>query len=289
MKILNNTKDLLSILESDRESGNKISIVPTMGNLHPGHLSLVDACKKNKSKILVTIFVNPLQFNDTNDFKNYPKSLDKDLKTLEGENVDYVFLPNTHEILSEIPNMVTLPWGFSNLLCGKHRKNHFDGVFKILKVFFDLIKPDFAFFGEKDYQQCLLVKYMLQESYISDNTLITICPTIRDQDKLPLSSRNLNLNDVDRNEAAKIFFGLARTIIHYFKETGLKDFDKLLPESSKLRFDYVNIYNDNFLYDKHGLISQHISENTANRIFIAFTMSNVRLIDNYLIEGYDTL
>ena len=289
MRVINKSDDLLKIIESNKKYREKISIIPTMGNLHPGHLSLIEKCKSRQSKVIVTIFINPLQFNDKNDFRNYPQSYDQDLKKLSDKEVDYVFVPDSDEILSEIPDVNSLPWGFSNLLCGKSRKNHFIGVFKIIKRLFDLIQPDYAFFGEKDYQQCLLIKYMAQESHMLNSTMITVCPTIRDNNGLPLSSRNSNLNTEDKIEAAKMFSSIKDTVSAYFKSTGLRNFYKLLPKTSKVKFDYVELYSEKFLYEKHGLQYPNHSEKITYRIFIAFTMSNVRLIDNYIIEEYDTV
>ncbi len=289
MLIINSKKELIDYLRTDRESDNKITLIPTMGNLHKGHLSLIDKSEEFLSKRVVSIFVNPLQFDDLDDYTSYPKTIEKDLEALEKKEIDYVFVPRKKEMIGNIIESDILPWGFSNLLCGAFRGKHFEGVQNIIRELFEIIKPNFAIFGEKDFQQYLLIKYINEQYFQKDDIQIILSPTIRMKSGLAFSSRNIRLSDDQITNAALAFQSIKNTVLDYFRATGLFNFENLIPQLGRVTYQYVKIYNEKYLYDKHGLKIDDNCKQKNFRLFIALEIDNVRLIDNYLVEGYDII
>ena len=289
MLIINSKKELIDYLRTDRESDNKITLIPTMGNLHKGHLSLIDKSEEFLSKRVVSIFVNPLQFDDLDDYTSYPKTIEKDLEALEKKEIDYVFVPRKKEMIENIIESDILPWGFSNLLCGAFRGKHFQGVQNIIRELFEIIKPNFAIFGEKDFQQYLLIKYINEQYFQKDDIQIILSPTIRMKSGLAFSSRNIRLSDDQITNAALAFQSIKNTVLDYFRATGLFNFENLIPRLGRVTYQYVKIYNEKYLYDKHGLKIDDNCKQKNFRLFIALEIDNVRLIDNYLVEGYDII
>ena len=199
MKIIRQKKDLIKLINKK----NTISFVPTMGALHKGHELLIKRAKKKNKFTLVSIFVNPKQFNSKKDFINYPRDLNKDLDILKKLNVKYVYMPYYKDIFSfKTKNKIYLH-AFSKKLCGKYRPGHFKGVINIVNRFLELIKPQYIFLGKKDYQQLFLIKKHIEKNRIT--TSVISCNTIREKKFLPYSSRNFNLNKNNKSLALKIF------------------------------------------------------------------------------------
>lgn len=287
MIIIRSKNELIERVAEDRENDIKITLIPTMGNLHKGHTSLIDTSDNIHSKKIVSIFINPLQFNNSRDFDSYPKSLEDDLNILGDKKVDYIFLPNHSEMIDNIAQTDILPWGFDNLLCGTFRGKHFDGVLKIVRKLFEITNPDHAIFGEKDFQQYLLIKYIVQEYFPQKNIDIILSPTVRMGNGLAFSSRNTHLSKEQVNTAALAFKSIKETVTDYFRETSLMNFDKLIPQSGGVTYQYVKMYREDYLYDKHGLKLPDNPKRKTFRLFIALIIDSVRLIDNYPVEGYD--
>ena len=197
MKLIKQITDLNKAINKENELG----FVPTMGCLHKGHEFLIKKSKKMCKKTLVSIFVNPTQFNDKNDYKNYPKNLRKDLKILKRLKVDFVYLPTVNQIYKgkKLPN-ITLKRS-QKILCAKFRKGHFEGVLNVLNCFVKLISPKTMIMGEKDYQQFFLVRDFISKKY---KTRVYPCKTIRNPDGMALSSRNRLLNKADIKNSALI-------------------------------------------------------------------------------------
>ena len=186
MKLIKLKTDLIKTIEYDK----KLGFVPTMGSLHDGHKALIKTSQKNCKKTLVTIFINPTQFDNKNDYKTYPKNLRKDLNYLKKLKVDYVYLPTVKQIYWKKNNRIKLN-KLQNILCAKFREGHFEGVIDVLDRFIELISPQKMFMGEKDFQQFFLVKNFIENKY---NTKVYVCKTIRNKNMLALSSRNTLLN-----------------------------------------------------------------------------------------------
>jgi pantoate--beta-alanine ligase len=270
MKIFRDKKSLINEIFDLK----KIAFVPTMGALHKGHISLIRKAKNKKNKILVSIYVNPKQFNSKKDFKKYPRKLKKDIMILKKINVDYLYVPNDKDIYSfKTKNKIYLN-NFSKILCGKFRPYHFKGVLNVVNRFLEIIKPKFLYLGMKDFQQLALIKAHINQNKI--NTNLVQCPTIREKNGIAISSRNYNLKKKQVGYAVKIynFIKVNKKLIHY-KILNKKRPDVLnkLKELGATKIEYIECVN---------LVKKKICKNfKANyNIFIAYYIGDVRLIDN---------
>ncbi|MBO5225985.1 MAG: pantoate--beta-alanine ligase [Parabacteroides sp.] len=225
MKIVNNIKDLKGYLAEEKQNNKQIGFVPTMGALHEGHLSLVKRCVEENDVCVVSIFVNPTQFNDKHDLETYPRTLDKDCALLEPTGCKYVFAPSVEEMYPE-PDTRTFDFGtVSAVMEGARRPGHFNGVAQIVSKLFYAVEPDNAYFGEKDFQQIAVIRAMVNQLNIP--VKINACPILREADGLALSSRNVRLTPEQRQKAPLI----ART---------LKESTNFAPEKSVQEvIDYV--------------------------------------------------
>lgn len=264
-----------------KKTNKKIGLVPTMGNLHNGHVQLILLAKKYADIIIVSIFINPMQFNNALDLKHYPRTIEKDYEILKKQNIDIVFSPYIDEIYpNSIDNQtfVEVP-KLSRIVEGKKRNGHFNGVTTIVSKLFNLIQPNFAFFGEKDYQQLLIIKTLVKEL----NYMIRIIslPIIRLKNGLALSSRNNNLSYKEMKIAPYLYKIIKKTC----KKIAIKDDDtrkKIIHESKMLLIkkgfciDIFDIYNDKTL--------EYTSKKTRKVILIASVwLGKTRLIDNQKI------
>ena len=277
MLLVNDEKTLSREIDNFRKSGKLINFIPTMGNLHLGHSSLFKKSENTNEIRVVSIFVNPLQFNDDKDFYNYPRTIELDKEKLLAEGVDVLFLPDA-QIVNEVKFASKLGH-ISKTLCGVDRSGHFEGVAKIILKFLDIIKPDSITLGEKDYQQLLVIKKIIKD--FKFKTKVNSCPTVRNKEGIALSSRNKLLGK-------KIF--LAKYIPTVLKQINLEIIE------GNFELHRLNYFKD-FL-EKSGIDSVHYLEilNEKNlaritkvpcisRIFIAISINGVRLIDNMRIRS----
>ena len=251
-----------------------ISFVPTMGGLHKGHISLIKKSKNFNGKTLVSIFINPKQFNKKQDFLKYPRNLTKDLILLKRLNVDYIYLPSFKDIFSfKVKNKIYLD-KFSKKLCGKSRKGHFKGVLNIVNRFLELIKPKYIFLGIKDFQQSYLISKHIDKRKI--NTKVINCKTIREKSGLACSTRNNNLTGKQLKIASNVIKylkgkkKLIKKNLTNFKLISIKD---NLINLGVTKIDYIELYNSNTL-------KRPKNKREKFRIFIAFYLNKTRLIDN---------
>lgn len=277
MLLINNEKTLSREIDNFRKSGKLINFIPTMGNLHIGHSSLFKKSENTDEIRIVSIFVNPLQFNDYNDFNNYPRTIESDKQKLLEEAVDVLFLPDAKII--DAVRLVFRLGCISRKLCGIDRSGHFEGVAKIILKFLDLIKPDFITLGEKDYQQLLVIKKIIKDFKIK--TKVKSSPTVRDKDGIALSSRNKLLGK--KIFLAKYIPAVLKQITLEINEGNfelyrLKYFINYLENSGIDRVHYLEILNENNL-------SPVTKVPCVSRIFIAISIDSVRLIDNMRIES----
>ena len=260
-----------------RKNSEKISLVPTMGNLHEGHLSLIDLAKKHSSKVIVSIFVNPLQFGENEDFDKYPRTLEQDKKKLVNKKCDLLFFPKSEkEIFPDTHIIKKINSGkLGKILCGEKRPGHFDGVLTVVHQLFSLINPDVAVFGAKDYQQQILIKNMSKNLF--PNIKIKVGPIIRDKNGLALSSRNIYLTKKEK-EIAPIFFKSLKQGIKFFKKNNdlnfIKKEVKNILNNKGIVVDYLEI-RDNHL-------NKLDNNNKKNKkIFLgSIRLGNTKLIDN---------
>ena len=199
MKIIRQKKDLNKLITKI----NSISFIPTMGGLHKGHEILIKKAKKKNRNTLVSIFVNPKQFNSKSDFNSYPRNLKKDIEILKRLKVKYLYYPKYNDIYSFNTKNKIFLHPFSKKLCGKYRPGHFKGVLDVVNRFLELLKPKYLVLGKKDFQQLILIKKHIKKNKIK--TIVISCNTIRDNNLLPFSSRNFFLNKNDKLLASKVF------------------------------------------------------------------------------------
>lgn len=194
-------------LKGDREAGKAIGLVPTMGFLHEGHLSLVRRAREENDRCVVSLFVNPLQFGPSEDFNTYPRDLDRDLARLSSEGVDLVFAPRAEDMFWPDHSVIVSEKVLSGFLCGSARPGHFDGVCTVVLKLINILHPDRAYFGEKDYQQLQVIRRMARD--LDLEVEIVGCPIVREKDGLAMSSRNTYLGDEERAQAVALSRALA--------------------------------------------------------------------------------
>jgi pantoate--beta-alanine ligase len=256
-----------------------LALIPTMGNLHLGHLSLIRHAKELNLSTIVSIFINPLQFGPSEDFSKYPRTLEADLDLLVKEDCDFVFIPDDKELLHDIKNLKA---PLNNFLCGKSRPGHFDGVLTIVNRFIEVIKPEFCIFGQKDFQQQLIIKEHLKK--INSNTRLLTHPIVRDKNGLALSSRNGFLSKPRRKEAAKIYSYLKEISEHIFNYD--QDEEKFLEYIKTLKDLYQKKYSEegfeiDYLELVNALSLESLKiEDKKILIAVAVNYAGVRLIDN---------
>ena len=271
MKILLNNHTLNSKLRPF----NDIGFIPTMGGIHEGHLSLIKRSKKLCKNTLVSIFVNPKQFNNKKDFKTYPSNIKDDLKILRKiKGIDFVYIPKFKDIYNSKRKSIITIKKKDKILCAKFRKGHFEGVLDVMDRLTNLIKPNRIFMGKKDYQQLFLVKRFIENKY---STKIIGCKTIRNKNKLALSSRNYLLDKDDLVIAGKLSeeFSLLKR-----KIKNKKNINKFLTEEKRniqkifnVKIEYLELRNE-----KNLLLSNKSSQ---SKIFVSYYFKNIRFIDNF--------
>ena len=203
MKILNKIKIIEDILSEENKRKKTIGFVPTMGALHEGHISLIKRAKKENDIVVCSIFVNPIQFNNKEDFNKYPQKIDEDIIKLGNIECDYLFIPSVDEMYPENDNTV-FDFGYlDKIMEGKYRPGHFNGVAVVVKKLFEIVEPNRAYFGEKDYQQLVIIKKLVEQNNFDID--IIPCPTLREKDGLAMSSRNLRLLPDERKIAPNIY------------------------------------------------------------------------------------
>ena len=282
MVIIKTVHLLEEFIQQKKELKLSIGFVPTMGALHQGHLSLIAKSKVTADITICSIFVNPTQFNDVKDFEKYPVTIEQDIYLLEKSSCDVLFLPSVAEIYpSEFQQNKTYSLGFiENVFEGEHRPGHFNGVCMIVEKLLNIVQPHFLFLGQKDYQQCIVIKKLIELMNI--NIDVIICETLREQSGLAFSSRNQRLSPQAKEQASLIYQSFleikqhinesnAHELIEFAKQNFLQNgFDKI---------DYLSIANAETLEPLSSF-----SKNTKTVILIAVFINGVRLIDNMLLS-----
>ena len=270
-------------IEKMRSDAKKIGFVPTMGALHPGHLSLISAAKDDNDIVVASVFVNPTQFNDPEDFKKYPVTLEKDIGLLESADCTILFIPTVEEIYPQgFGNLHYYHLGFlETVLLGKFRPGHFQGVCQVVHRLLDIVIPDNLYLGQKDYQQCMVIKRLTEIIQIEKKIKVNICPTLREVDGLAMSSRNVRLSPEQRPTATKIFAALnfINTNVGRGNLAGIKEKARQMLSENGFRIDYVEIADADTL----ELIDEWDGKRKIVALIAAF-LGNVRLIDNMVLD-----
>ncbi len=280
MITINSKTELASLINSIKLSNKTIGFIPTMGALHQGHLSLVSESKKQCNISIVSIFVNPTQFNDLSDLEKYPRTLESDLKFLDEIDCDIVFTPENEEMYPKKDNRIFDFGNIDKVMEGAFRPGHFNGVAQIVSKLFDIVKPNCAFFGKKDFQQVAIINNMVKQ--LNYNIQITSCPIIREKSGLAMSSRNERLSPENRKKASFIY----ETILEAKKLAKLKTVNDVktfvenkFTENTDLKLEYFEIVDDFSLQSvKNWTDSQNITA------CIVAHIEGVRLIDNIKID-----
>ena len=259
-----------------------IGYIPTMGALHKGHLSLVTSSKLHCDKTVVSIFVNELQFSPDEDFEKYPRSLDQDLKKLENHKVDAVFIPTTSEIYKSDFSILINELDLSQKLEGVSRPGFFSGVTTVVSKLFNIIEPSYAFFGEKDIQQLIIIKKLVLD--LNFNVQVVGCETIREASGLAMSSRNQYLSDQDKKDASILYetLQLGQNLLKKNESVGETKLQlkSKLQNNKKIKIDYLSIANSTTLEELRDNVKL---KNEQVIISAAIFFNDVRLIDNIII------
>lgn len=282
LKVIATLAELQSSLTPLKTSGLKIALVPTMGALHQGHLSLIAEAQKLADIVVCSIFVNPTQFTDPKDLEKYPRPLAHDIKMLTEAGCNFVFMPSVKEMYPSYPTpeQWKIDLGEAEfVLEGEFRKGHYQGVTQIVFKLFDAVKPDVAMFGQKDFQQVLMIKNMVKE--LGLDVQIAVCPIIREVDGLAMSSRNIHLSQSDRKHALV----LSRALFYIDANYDRLDLDQLLEEAEAMintvpgvELDYLTIANGDTLLP----VEQKTKQDTV--VLVAAKVGQTRLIDNVIIN-----
>ncbi len=265
-----------------KKEGKRVGFVPTMGYLHEGHLSLVDISKKHTDYQVMSIFVNKIQFNDSNDFNCYPRELQRDLDLAEKIGVDLVFMPSDEEMYKNHLTYVDVEI-LTNHLCGAHRPGHFKGVFTVVSKLFNIVQPDVSVFGQKDIQQAVSIEKMVDD--LNFPIKIILAPIIREKEGLAMSSRNKHLSDEQRTNALSINRSLknAEKMIRSGEISSIKlakNIKNIIEEGNPDKIDYISIMSYHDLQPIDKLIDKSV-------IAVAAFYGETRLIDNMIIEKGD--
>jgi pantoate--beta-alanine ligase len=277
LKIIKKSKTLIREIQKYKLKKKKIGFVPTLGALHKGHLELIRLAKKESDVAVVSIFLNPLQFNSKSDFKRYPTNLITDKKKINKEKVNILYIPTINDVFPSKKIKRVKVSSKTNKLCGKFRKGHFNGVVTVLKSLFEQVSPNLAFFGEKDFQQILIIKDLISE-YKLKIKIITI-PTVRDNTGLAYSSRNNLLNNKQKKIASFLFKTIKEISFEAKKNLNKLNNLKFIGKKKLINYgfskvDYLEIYNEN------NLSKKNIKKNNL-RVFVAACIGKTRLIDKY--------
>lgn len=282
--LLHTIKEVREQVKEWKKEGLTVGLVPTMGALHNGHLSLIKKAVEKCDKVVVSVFVNPIQFCPGEDLDKYPRTLEADTKLCNDAGVSIVFAPSPSEMYgqsemrtNDFLTYVIPPFFYVNKLCGKSRVGHFDGVCTVVNKLFNIVQPDFAFFGQKDAQQLIIIKKMVKDLNIPVD--IVPCPIVREESGLALSSRNKYLSQEDKKEAL-VLSKILNNIKDCYKK-GITDVEALKETAFQFLTDKHELeYLE--LLDCEDLEEKKIADNNT-RVFIACKVGGVRLIDNILL------
>lgn len=280
MKITKRCSETQAQMYAWDAAGFTIGFIPTMGALHPGHISLIEKARQECDRVVCSIFVNPIQFNNSTDLENYPKTITADLTLLEQTGCDLAFLPENQEIYPEPPKESYTFGGLENLLEGAFRPGHFHGVAVVVKRLFDIVLPQKAYFGEKDYQQLLIIQQLVEQLRLPVE--IIPCPVVRESDGLAMSSRNMRLSSDDRQKAPFLYKTMQKAVqmaknhtpeeIEYWGE-------QQFAENPAFTLEYFRITDNHHL---QPLEAGQLSHDA--RLLVAAWLGGVRLIDNVKIN-----
>lgn len=282
--LVHTIKEVREQIKEWKKAGLTVGLVPTMGALHNGHLSLIKKAVEKCDKVVVSVFVNPIQFCPGEDLDKYPRTLEADQKLCENNGVNIVFAPTPSEMYGDCQmrtndflTYVIPPFFYVNKLCGKSRVGHFDGVCTVVNKLFNIVQPDFAFFGQKDAQQLIIIKKMVKDLNIPVE--IIPCPIVREESGLALSSRNKYLSEEDKIQALALS-KILNNIKNCYKK-GITDVEALKETAYQFLNDHHDLEYLEFMNEE--TLDEMTTADDHTRVFIACKVGGVRLIDNILL------
>ncbi len=274
IKDINQMKSIISRLKKE---GKSIGFVPTMGYLHEGHISLIRCSEKDNDITVVSIFVNPIQFGKNEDLDRYPRDLERDFEICKKEGVDYLFYPSAKEMYPEGYSTYVEVEGLTEELCGRYRPGHFKGVTTVVMKLFNIVNPDRAYFGKKDFQQLKVIQRMVQD--MNMEVQVIGCPIVREKDGLALSSRNKYLSEEERKSAVSLYRALMRSKELF--ESGETDPRKIKKEMEKVILSYPAVRDIQYIEIVDSESLKPVEKvKKGDTIAIAVFIGNTRLIDN---------
>jgi pantoate--beta-alanine ligase len=281
MKVAKTIKSVRKLVKASRSKGKKIGLVPTMGALHTGHVSLIKKATKKCNFVVVSIFVNPTQFGPSEDFKKYPRPFKNDLAICRKAGVDVVFVPSSKQMYPD----VNLTWvnveKLTEPLCGRSRPGHFRGVATVCAKLFNIVTPDVAYFGQKDAQQATVIKRMVAD--LNMPLKIAVCPTVRQADGVATSSRNKYLSEQQKKDATHIYKALKKceSLIKAGaknKKTIIGEMKKVLNQVPSIKIEYISIVDAETLQNIEKITGKILSA-------VAVKIGSTRLIDNIVVDA----
>ena len=280
MEVIKKINEMRTRVLSVKDRKRSIGLVPTMGALHDGHISLIRSAKKENDEIVVSIYLNPTQFDNNDDFDKYPRQLNEDIEIIRKENADVVFTPCTEEMYPDGFCTHVTQDKLTDALCGGVRPGHFSGVTTIVTKLFNIIEPDRAYFGQKDYQQSAIIKRLVADMNMDID--IRVCSIVREEDGLALSSRNGRLSPEERQDALCIHGSLLKaremfaSNIRDAKEI-IEEMASVIKKTEHTKIDYISIVNTDTLEDLSLINGKALAA-------VAVWIGNTRLIDNTILE-----
>ena len=279
LEVITSIKDIKQTIKTFKEKQFTIGFIPTMGALHEGHLSLLRQAKKENDKVVVSVFINPLQFGKNEDFRHYPRTFNNDCELLSSEGVDIVFNPTTSEMYPDGFCVSVFLEGLEDNLCGKSRPGHFRGVAVVVLKLFNLIKPDIAYFGQKDFQQTVVIKRLVSD--LNVDVCVKGLPTVRDKEGLALSSRNVYLSETEKKDALCLYKALtkAQSMVNagiLSTEEIIREMEKIINNCKSAKIDYISVVNPETLETVTKVRSGDVAA-------LAVRIGKTRLIDNIIL------
>jgi pantoate--beta-alanine ligase len=280
MEVITKINEMQTRVLSVRDRKKSIGFVPTMGALHDGHISLIRSAREENDELVVSIYLNPTQFDNSDDFDKYPRQLNKDIEIIRKENADVIFTPCTEEMYPDGFCTHVTQDKLTDALCGGVRPGHFNGVTTIVTKLFNIIDPDLAYFGQKDYQQSAIIKRLVADMNMDVD--IRVCPTVREEDGLALSSRNKRLSLEDRKDALCIHGSLQKAGAMFASNVRdakdiVEEMTSVIKKTKQARIDYISIVNADTLEDLSSVNGKALTA-------VAVWIGNTRLIDNTILE-----
>jgi pantoate--beta-alanine ligase len=281
MLTLTSAAEVLAVSKEAHRAGQRVGFVPTMGALHPGHLSLVRTARTQSDVVIASVFVNPKQFGPTEDFSRYPRDAGKDSAMLAAEKTDFLFMPKVEEMYPPGATSWVTVEGLSEKLDGRSRPGHFNGVTTVVAKLFNIVQPDFAFFGQKDAAQVAVINKMVRD--LNFEVRIVVCPIVRESDGLAMSSRNAYLSPEQRKQALVLYRSLMRVQTLADRGEGASDRlkiagEQVMSEESAVKLDYFEIVNRDTLDPVTDISGGAL-------VAVAANVGSTRLIDNIVLIG----